>query len=105
MQVLDVLEHSVLERSAHGDVVEDRYVLDVLAQSHAARVRADRHPKLRREKQDRQHLIDSTEAAGVELAEANRFGLEQLLEDDPVLAVLAGRDLDRRDRARDRRVA
>src|SRR5207248_677069 len=50
-------------------------------------------------------LIHAAEAARVDLAEADRLRLQELLEDDAVLAVLAGRDADRRDRLRDRRVA
>src|SRR4051812_4972356 len=32
VEVVDVLAHAVLETAAHGDVVEDRDVLDVLAE-------------------------------------------------------------------------
>src|SRR5207244_12094873 len=52
-----------------------------------------------------EELVHAAEPARVHLAEADRLRLQQLLEDDWVLAGLAGRDADRRDRARDRRVA
>ena len=68
-------------------------------------MRAHRHAELRRQQEDRQDLVEPTETAGVELAEADGFRLEQLLEDDAVLAVLAGGDLNWRDRARDRGMA
>ena len=45
------------------DVVEHRQVLDVLAQSDAARMRADRHAELRRHQQHREHLVDAAQPA------------------------------------------
>ena len=42
-------------------------------------------------------LVHAADPARVELAEVDRLGLEQLLEDDAVLDVLAGRDPDGRD--------
>ena len=93
--MVDPLDDAVLERAADGDVVEERQVLDVLAQADAARVRADRDAELGGEQQDRDRLVDAADAARVELADVDRLGLEELLEDDPVLDVLAGRDPDR----------
>ena len=62
-----------------------------LAQAHAARVRADRDAGLGRHEQHREDLIDATKAASVDLAHADRVGLQQLLEHHPVVDVLAGR--------------
>jgi hypothetical protein len=42
VQVIDVLDDPVVDRSAHGDLVEHRYILHVFAQADAAGVRADR---------------------------------------------------------------
>ena len=50
-------------------------------------------------------LVDAAQPAAVDLAEADRLGLQQLLEDHAVGGVLAGRHADRRDRPGDRRVA
>ena len=97
VQVVDVLAHAVVERGAHGDVIEDRQVLHVLAQPHAAGVRADRHAELGGHQQHGDHLVDAAQAAAVDLAEVDRTRLEQLLEHDAVLHVLAGRNANRRD--------
>src|SRR5499427_10078578 len=101
VQVLDVLENPVLERAAHRDVIKERDVLHILAESDAAGVRADRNAELRRHEEDCKYLVESPQAAAVELAEPDGLRLKELLEHDTVLAVLAGRDRDRRDRTRD----
>ncbi len=67
-------------------------MLGVLAQPDAAGVRADRNAELRGEEKNRQHLVDSPQPATVELADIDRLELEELLEYDAVLDVLAGRD-------------
>ncbi len=95
VEVVDVLDHPVLPRTRDGHVVEHREVLDQLAESDAARVRADGHLELGREQQDRQVLVDSGDACRVDLDEVDGPGLEQLLEHDTVGDVLAGGDLDR----------
>src|SRR6202034_4169609 len=46
VEVVDVFDAPVLERPGHGDVVEDRRVLDVFAEAHAAGVRADRDAEM-----------------------------------------------------------
>ena len=51
------------------------------------------------------HFVDPAETAAVDLAEVDRFRLEELLEHDPIVAVLARRDADRCDRSSDRGVA
>ena len=105
MEVVDVFDHPALERARHADVVDDRQVLDELAQPDAAGMGTDRHAELGRHEQDSKHLVDSAEARGVDLAHADRVGLEELLEHHPVVDVLAGRDADRGERPGDRRVA
>ena len=89
----------------HGDVVEHREVLDELAEADAAGVRAHRHAELRGHQDDGEVFVHAAEPAAVDLAEADRAGLQQLLEDHAIRAVLAGRDADRRDGPRDRRVS
>ena len=90
VQVVHVFHDPVLEGAADRDVVEDREVLDILAETDAARVRADRDPELGRQQLDRQDFVDAAQAAAVELAEADGLGLQELLEHDPILAMLAG---------------
>ena len=86
------------------DVVEHRQVLHGLAQPDSAGVRADRHPELRGEQEVRDVLVDPADAGRVDLHDLHAARLEQLLEDDAVLHVLARGHADRRDAARDRGV-
>ena len=95
--MVGVLDHALVERSADGDVVEHREVLDVLAESDAAGVRADGHVERGGEQQHGDHLVDATEAAAVDLRGVDGAGLQQLLEHHPVVGVLAGHDADRGD--------
>src|SRR5256886_3686880 len=78
VQVIHVFHHAILERGADRDVVEHREVLHVLAQPHAAGVRADGDAELRGEQQHRQHLVDAAQPAAVDLTEPNRLRLHQL---------------------------
>src|SRR5262245_22723852 len=105
VQVVDELAYAGFERRADRDEVEHGHVLGVLAEPDAAGVGAHRHAELRREQHDREHLVHAAEAAAVELARVDRAELEQLLEHDPVLHVLARRDADRGDRVADPLVA
>src|SRR5690242_15873050 len=105
VQVVDELAHAVVEGGAYGDVVEHRHVLRVLAEADAAGVRTDRHAELRGEQDDREHLVHAAEPAAVELADVDRSGLQQLLEDDAVLHVLARGDPHRCDSVADALVA
>ena len=98
VQMIDVLDHPAVHRSTHREVVEDRQVLDHLAQPDATRVRADGHAELGRQQQDRHVVVDAADARGVELEDVDRLGLEQLLEQHRVLAVLPGGHPDRRHR-------
>ena len=92
VEVVDVLDHPPLERAAHADVVDDREVLDELAQSHAARVRTDGDAELGRHEEHGNDLVHAAEPARVDLADGDRLGLQELLEHDPVVDVLAGGD-------------
>jgi len=73
-------------------------VLRVLAQPDASGVRADRYAELRCQQNNCQNLVDATETAAVDLADIDSTQLQQLLEDDAVLNMLARRDSERRDR-------
>ena len=92
VQVVDELDDAVLALAADGDEVERGQVLDELAQPDAAGVRADGDAELGRQQQHRDDLVDPGEPAGVDLADADRLRLQQLLEDHAVLRVLPGRD-------------
>ena len=105
VQMISELDHSILQAAAHADVVDERDVLTVLAQSDSTRMRAHRHAELRGEQQNRERLAQPAEAATVELAEIDRAGLHQLLEHHAVRRMLSGRNADRPDRAANRGVA
>src|SRR6187401_272846 len=105
MEMIDPLHDAILERGAHGDVVEHREVLDVLAETDAAGVRTDRYPELRRKEENGESFVHSTDPAGVQLAYVDGVGLEQLLEDDAVLNVFTRCDAYRRDLTTDACVA
>ena len=72
VQVIGEFDHPIVEAAAHADVIDQRDVLAVFAQSDSAGVRTDRHAELRGEQQDRERLAQSAEAAIVELAEVDR---------------------------------
>ncbi len=105
VQVVDVLDHATLTAAADGDEVEHGKVLHGLAEADAAGMRADRHAELRGEQQVRDVLVDAAHADGVDLHDGDGIGLQQLLEDHPVLRVLAGGDADGGDAAGDLGVA
>src|SRR5881394_1119926 len=98
VQVNDVLHDSIIERSAHGDVIKQRKMLDIFAKSDAARMRANRHPVFRRHENHCQYFIHSRETATVDLAKTDRIGLHQLFEDHSILTSLAGGHADWGDR-------
>src|SRR5437899_397683 len=90
VEVLDVLEDAVFERPADRDVIEQRDVLHVLAKADPAGMWADRHAELGRQEVHRQHLVQAAEAACIQLAEADRLSLEELLADHAILRWAAG---------------
>ena len=95
VKVIHVLDHAVLDRPGDGDVVEEREMLDVLAQADAPGMRAHRDALLRRHEHDGQVLVDASETTAVDLAESDGIRLEKLFEDHAVVTVLPGRDADR----------
>ena len=92
VEMIDVFDDAIFQRGADAEIVEDGEVLHVLAQAHAAGMRAHGHPELGRHKQNGQHLIDPSESAAIDLTEVDGPGLHQLLENDAVLTLLAGGD-------------
>src|SRR5919197_795276 len=102
--MIDPFDDAPVELAADADVVEDGQVLDVFAQADAAGMRANRHAELRGEEEDRQHLVHTTDATRVDLADVDRLRLEELFEHHPVLDVFARGDGDGRNCAPNRRV-
>jgi hypothetical protein len=100
VEMVDVLDPATVQIAADRDEVEHRQVLDDLAQADTAGVWADPDTVLGRQQEDGDVLVHPADPAGVDLRDVDRVGLEQLLEDDAVLDVLARCDGDRRDRAR-----
>src|SRR5690242_11969402 len=94
-----VLDHAVLQRATDGNVVEDRKMLHVFTQADTARVWADRDTEVGCHQEYRQHFIDTTHAAGIDLANANGVRLKELLENDTILHMLSGGNTNRRNGA------
>src|SRR6266496_6801490 len=86
--MVDIFDDSILQRGAHGNVIEQRKVLHILAQPDAARVRAYWYLELRSHQQDGEHFVYAAETTAINLAKPDGFGLQQLLEDHAILAVL-----------------
>jgi hypothetical protein len=101
VQVIDIFDHPALGGAGEAQIVDHRQVLDVFAQPHPARVRADRQLVFGGHQQHGQHLVDPAQAAGVDLHDVDRLVHDELLEQDAVLAHLAGRDLDLADAGAD----
>src|ERR1019366_9204901 len=87
--VVDKLNYAVLHARGDAQEVERREMLDIFAQAHATRVRTDRNAELRSHQHDREVFVPSSHAARIELQNVDCLSLQKLLEDDPVLDVLA----------------
>ena len=105
MQVINIFDHAVLQTATDPDVVEDREVLDMFAESDTAGVRADRHAALGGHEEYGENLVDAAEPTTVDLNELDCFGLQELLEQHAVLAALPGGHPDGSDGPGDGRMA
>ncbi len=105
MQMVNELDDAVFEGGRDGEEIEGGEVLDVLAETDAASVGADGDIEFGGEQDDGEVLVDAGYAAAVELEDVDGLGLEELLEHDAVVAVLAGGDADLGDFAADAGVA
>lgn len=65
---------------------------DILAEAYSACMRAHRYAKLGRHEQDAEDLTHARQPARVDLDHVDRLRLQQLLEDHPVVRVLARRN-------------
>ena len=86
-------------------MIDHDEMVDVLAQADPARVWAAGDAEAPGQEHHGEHLVHPAEPAGIDLAEADGIGLQQLLEDHAVLALFARGDADGRDAACDRRMA
>src|SRR6266576_1035441 len=80
-------------------------MLDILAKTYSAGMRTNRHVKLGRHQQHREHLVDSAQTAAIYLTEVYRTGLQQLLEHHAAVTVFASGNSDRGNGTSDRRMA
>jgi hypothetical protein len=91
MKMVDIFQDSVLERSGKADIVEHCVMLNVFAQSNSAGMKTNRNAELCSHQHNREHFIHPAQSAGVGLAKPNGSRLEELFEDDSVLALFPGR--------------
>src|SRR5215469_13652756 len=75
VQMVDEFQHPALHAGADADEIDHRQMLDIFAEADAAGMRADGNAELLRQEQDRQHLVDPAQAAGIDLAEIDGAGL------------------------------
>src|SRR5438132_14402098 len=88
--MIHVLNASVLQRSAEREVIEERKMLNIFAKPDSARMRTNRHAELGRHQQHCQYLVYAPKTTAIDLAKANRVGLQQLFEYHAILTVFAG---------------
>jgi hypothetical protein len=101
VKMIDKLENAVFERCRDREEVEGYEVLNVFAEANAAGVGADCHVEFGGKEEDGEVLVDAGYAAAVELEDVDGLGLEELLEHDAIVAMLAGGDADLRNLAAD----
>lgn len=92
VQMVDILQHTQLATDNH--VVDGAQVLCVFRKTHAARVGHNGDVEFLGHEQHGEDLVDAAHAAGVDLTDVDRALLEELLEDDAILAHLARGDAD-----------
>src|SRR5258708_25289025 len=63
VKVVHVFDAAAVERAGHRDEIEDRPVLDVFAEAHAARVRTDRNAEVGGQELHGDDLVDPGEPA------------------------------------------
>src|SRR5689334_4587043 len=93
VKVINIFDNSAFQRATDSNIVEHREMLHILAQSHPAGMRADGNTEFRRQQQNCQDFVDASNTTCIDLADAERIGLKELLEEDAVLHHLARGDL------------
>src|SRR5438105_12853000 len=69
-------------------------MLHIFTKTNAARVRTDRDAEFGSHEENGQDFVYASDAAGIDLADADGVGLKELLEDDTILHMLAGGNTD-----------
>ena len=95
VQVIDELDPLVVLFPRDRHVVDHRQMLHIFAQPDASGMRPHRQAELGCHQLHRQHLVQPAQAATVDLHEVDGPVGDELLEQNPVLAHLARRHLDR----------
>src|SRR5262245_39701039 len=94
VQVVYVFDNAVFKGSTDADVVNYCQVLDIFAEADTAGMGANGDAEFGGQEHNGQDFVDPTEAAAINLAEADGFGLHQLLKHNTVLAMFAGSNAD-----------
>ena len=92
VQVVDVLEHA--ELTTDNNVVDGTQVLGVFRKADTTGVRNNRHTELLCDEEDSEDFVDTAHTAGIDLADIDGTLLQELLEDDTVLAHFTGGNTD-----------
>src|SRR6478672_5442268 len=87
--MIDELNHAILHCGGDREEVKDREVLNILAEADSSGVRADRFVKLCGQQKNGKVFVDAGDTAAIKLDDVDGVGLEELLEHDAVMAVLA----------------
>lgn len=97
VQVIHERDPLAVFRPGDRHIVDHRKVMDVFAKPDTAGMRPDQKAEFRRHELHREPLVQSAEATRIDRHEVDGPIRDELLEQDPVLAHLAGSDLDRRE--------
>lgn len=92
VKMVHVFEDAALGGGRHADIVNEGEMLDVLAKTDTTGVRADGDIELLGHQKNSENLVNTSDTASIDLTEIDGLSLEELLEDDTVLDVLAGGD-------------
>jgi hypothetical protein len=94
MEMVNEFQYIPLHRPGDSDVVNQAKVNDILAETDTTCVWADGHTKLGCHEQDTEDLAHAGKTAGVDLADIDSLSLEELLEDNSVVCMLASSNTD-----------
>lgn len=92
MQMIHIFQHARL--STHNHVVDRAQMLRVLGQPDTTRVRDNGDAEFPRQQENGQDLVDAADATGVRLQHGQGPSLEELFENNAILAHLARGDPD-----------
>jgi len=92
MQMINVLQHTQLPTNA--DIINRTQMLRIFGETDTAAVGYNWDVELLCHQKNGEDLINTTHTAGIDLADVNGAGCEELFEDDAVLAHFTRRDTD-----------